>query len=80
MKAVSFRKRVDNLRKMFESNADKLQGIDGGSIKKVLYRVSAFSQFDLNTQFSETLLDSATFVYVFNIKERFSNFKRALKG
>ena len=45
-----------------------------------MYRVSALSQFDLNARSSVTLLDSAASVHVFNIKERFSNFKRALKG
>ncbi len=49
-------------------------------MKKVMYRVSVFPQFDLNSRFSDTLLDSATSVHVFNIKERFSNFKKALKG
>ncbi len=45
-----------------------------------MYRVSAFSQFDLNTRSPETLSDSAASVHVFNVKEKFSNFKRALKG
>ena len=49
-------------------------------MNKVMYRVSALSQFDVNAQSPDTLLDSATSVHVFNIKERFSNFKRAIKG
>ncbi len=49
-------------------------------MKKVMYRVLTFSQFDLNTRSSNTLLNSAASVHVFNIKERFLNFKRALKG
>ena len=54
--------------------------MDESSIKKVMYRVSAFSQFDLNARFSVTLLDFAASVHVFNMKERFSNFKKVLKG
>ncbi len=49
-------------------------------MKKVMYRVSALSQFDLNARSPDRLLDFAAFVHVFNIKERFSNFKRALKS
>ena len=45
-----------------------------------MYRVSAFLQFDLNARSPITLLDSAASVHVFNIKERFSISKRALKG
>lgn len=44
-----------------------------------MYRVSVFSQFDFNARSSVTLLDSATFVHIFNIKKRFSNFKKAFK-
>ncbi len=49
-------------------------------MKNIIYRVSALSQFDLNPQSPDILLDSATSVHVFNIKERFLNFKRAIKG
>ncbi len=49
-------------------------------MKKVMYRVSALSQFDHNSGSLDTLLDSAPSVYVLNIKERFSNFKRVIKG
>ncbi len=42
--------------------------------------MSALSQLDLNARSSDTLLDSAASVHVFNIKEKFPNFKRALKG
>ncbi len=80
MKAASFGKWVDDLRKTPKRNTDEWRGVDGGSTKKVMYRVSAFSQFDLNVRFSDTLLDSASSVHVFTIKEKFSNFKRALKG
>ncbi len=54
MKAASFRKRVDGLRKTPESNSDEWKGADGDSTKKVMYRVSASFQFDLNawSQFS----------------------------
>ncbi len=45
-----------------------------------MYRVSAISQFDRNARSPDTLLDSAASVHVFNIKEKFSNFKRALNG
>ncbi len=45
-----------------------------------MYRVSTLSQFDLNTRSPDTLLDSTASVYVFNTKEKLSNFKRALKG
>ncbi len=44
-----------------------------------MYRVSALSQFDLNSQSPDKLFDSAASVHVFNTKEKFSNFKRALK-
>ncbi len=80
MKAASFRKRVDDLRKTTESNSDKWRGADWGSTQKLMYRVSAFSQFDLNARSHNKLLDFAASVHVFNIKEKFSNFKRALKG
>ncbi len=43
IKGGSFRKRVDDLRKTPESNSDKWRGADGGSMKKVMYRVSVFS-------------------------------------
>lgn len=49
-------------------------------MKKIIFRISTLSQFNLNTQFFITLLDFATFVYVFNRKKRFSNFKRVFKG
>ena len=49
-------------------------------MKKIMYRVSVISQFDLNARSLDTPLDSAASVYVFNIKRRFSNFKRALKN
>ena len=49
-------------------------------MKKVMYRVSTLSQFSLNARSPDTPLDSAASVHVFNIKERFSNLKRALKG
>lgn len=49
-------------------------------MKKVLYRVSALSRFDLNAQSPDTLPDSAASVHVFNSKDRFSNFKRAPAG
>lgn len=49
-------------------------------MKKVIYKVSAFSQFNLNTQSYVTLFDSAACAHVFNIKERFLNFKREVKG
>ncbi len=45
-----------------------------------MYRVSAFSQFDLNIRSADTQLDLAASVHVFNTKEKFSNFKRALKS
>ncbi len=45
-----------------------------------MYRVSALSPFDLNSQSLDILLDSAASVHVFNIKKKISNFKRALKG
>ncbi len=45
-----------------------------------MYRVSALSQFDFNARSLDTLLDSAASVHVFNTKEKFSNFKRALKS
>ena len=80
MKKASFRNRVDNLRKTPESNLDKLGGVDGGSLEKVISRVSALCQFNLNTRFLDTRLDSAASVYVFNIKKRYSNLNKALKG
>ncbi len=80
MKAASFRKRVDDLKKTPESNADECGSADRGSTKKVMYRVSVLSQFDLNARSPDILLDSATSVHIFNIKEKFSNFKKALKG
>ena len=80
MKAASIKKWVDNFKKTPESNLDKLEEEDGGRMKKVMYRVLAFSQFILNGQSPNTLLDSVASVHVFNIKERFLNFKRALKG
>ncbi len=49
-------------------------------MKKVIDKVSALFQFDLITRSHDKLLDSTASVYVFNIKERFSNFKRVLKG
>ncbi len=49
-------------------------------MKNIMYRVSVLSQFDLSARSPDTLLDSAASVHVFNIKEIFSNFKRALKG
>lgn len=49
-------------------------------MKKVVGRVSALSQFDLNIHTPDTLLDSAASVHVFNKKEKFSNFRRALRG
>lgn len=53
----------------------------GSSSKKVVYRVSSLSQFDLNrTRPPGTLLDSAASVHVFNTKEKFSNFRRSLRG
>ncbi len=45
-----------------------------------MYRVSAFSQFDLNARSPDKLPDSAASVHVLNVKEKFSNFKRRLKG
>ncbi len=45
-----------------------------------MYRVSALSQFNPNTLSPVILLDSAASVHVFNIKERFSNFKKGLNG
>ncbi len=45
-----------------------------------MYKMSVLSQFDLNARFPDTLLDSAASVHVFNIKEKFSNFRRALKS
>ncbi len=80
MKAGSFRKRVDDLRKTLESNADKWGGADRDSTKNVVHRVSAFSSFDLNSRSPNKLLDSAASVHVSNTKEKFSNFKRVLKG
>ena len=79
MKAASFRKQVDNLRKTAESKADKWQGADGSNMKKVMYKVSAFFQFDLNAWSSVTLLDSATSIYVFNIKKDFQNSRKISK-
>ncbi len=79
MNAASFKKQVDDLRKKPESNSDKWGGIDGGSMKKVMYRVSAFSQFDLNAWSPDTLLDFTAFVHVFNIKERFSISRKQLR-
>ncbi len=70
---------MDDLGKTLESNADEWGSADGGSTKKIMYRVSALPQFDLNSWFSNILLDSAASVHVFNIKEKFSNFNRALK-
>ncbi len=80
MNTASFRKGVDDFKKTPENNTDEWMGGDGGSMKKVMYRVSAFSQFNLNARSPDTLLDSAASVYVFNIKKRFSNFNRALKS
>ena len=80
IKAARFRKRVDNVKKTTENEVDKWRGVDRSSIKKVMYKVWTFSQFDLNARSSLILLDFATSVHVFNIKERFSNFKRAFKG
>ncbi len=54
--------------------------MERSNTKKIIYRVSAFSQFDVNAQSPDTLLDSAASVHVFNIKEKFLNFKRALKS
>ncbi len=48
MKAASFKKRVDDLRKTLENNLDEWGSADKGSKKKVMYRVSALFQFDLN--------------------------------
>ncbi len=80
MKAASCRERVDDLRKTPKSNTDEWRGAEKDGMKKVIYRVSAFSEFDLNSWSPNTLLDSAASVHFFNIKERFSNFKRAIKG
>ncbi len=80
IKAASFRKLVDDLRKTLESNSDKWRDADGDSTKKIMYKVSALFQFDLNAQSPYILLESAAFVHVFNIKEKFSNFKKVLKG
>ncbi len=80
MKAASLRKQVNNLRKPSETNRNKWGGRERGSMKRVIYKLSVISQFNLNARSSDTLLDSAASVYVFNKKERFSNFKRALKG
>ncbi len=71
MKATSFKKRTDDLRKTPKSNMDKLEAADRCSIKKVIYRVSVLSQFDLNARSTDTLLDSVASVHVFNIKEDF---------
>ena len=68
------------LRKWPNSNVDEGRSVDEGSMKKLMYIGSAFSQFDLNTRSPDTLLDSAASVHFFNIKERFSNFKKAPKG
>ena len=80
MKAANFKIQVDNLKKTAKSKADKWRGADGSSMRKIIYRVSDLFQFDLNAWSSVTLLDSAAFVHVFNIKKRFSNFKKAFKG
>ncbi len=79
-KAARFRKRVDDFRKTPKSNSDEWRSADRGSTKMVMYRVSALSQFDLNTWSPNTLLDSVASIHVFNMKDKFSNFKRALKG
>ncbi len=57
-----------------------MRGCGRRQYEKVMDKVSTLSQFDLNPRSSYTLMDSAASVHVFNIKERFSNFKRALKG
>lgn len=80
MKAASLRKQVDSLKKMLESNADKWWDVNRSNIIKIIYKVLAFSQFDLNTKFFVTLFDSAIFVHIFNLKKRFLNFKKVLKG
>lgn len=54
--------------------------MDKDSMKKVIYKLSAFYKFYFNTWSLITLLDFATFIHIFNIKERLSNFKKALKG
>ncbi len=79
MKAASYKKQVDNLRKTLERNPDEWEGADRGSTKKVMYGVLALSQFDVNVRSPNKPLYSAASVHVFNIKGKFSNFKRALK-
>lgn len=48
-------------------------------MKKIIYKISVFSQCNFNAQSPDILLDFTIFDHVFNIKERFSNFKKIFK-
>lgn len=65
---------------MLKSNENQWEDANKNSIKKIIYKVSALFPFDLNAWFFIILLNFTIFVPVFNIKKRFSNFKKSLKS
>ena len=83
MEEISFRNKVDDFKVGQESFKDWRCEDESSSQDKIMDRVSAFSDWDMHSYNSDndySFLDSATFVYVFHDKNRFTNFKRATKG
>lgn len=48
MKIPSFKKQVDNFRKIVKNKTDQWWSTDRNNMKKVMYKISALFQFDLN--------------------------------
>ena len=83
MEVTSFKKKIDDFRISQKSFKNWWYVDKSSSQEKIIGRVSVLSRWDMHSHSSDndySLLDSTFSVNIFHDNNRFTNFKKAIKG